>query len=409
MHIKQIDVLQIQTVSPGWRPVLCRIYTDSGIYGDGEACLAFGKGSSAVFGMLKDLAAMVIGMDPVKTETIWQKLYQNSTWGYNGGPVVFAAISAIDVALWDITGKVMNRPIHELLGGKCRDKVRTYASQLQHGWRPNLFEIDEFDVCIGLDDYRRCAQCAMDEGFDAVKVDLLELQENGERMPGQRQDTILPPEMIELAQQRMEAVREVVGPSVSIIVEAHSHNSATGAVQLANALKQYGVLYYEEPNTPNPFTARYIAANTSVPLASGERIYSRWQYAPYLEDGSLRVIQPDIGSSGGFTETKKICDMAHIYDIAVQPHVCGTPLATYMALHLEAVIPNFMIHEHNSNLRSRSQLGLTKYNPQPQHGFLDIPDAPGLGNEIVPEAYDKAVCVAVVTKDHCEMKVKNIA
>ena len=131
----------------------------------------------------------------------------------------------------------MNRPIHELLGGKCRDKVRTYASQLQHGWRPNLFEIDEFDVCIGLDDYRRCAQCAMDEGFDAVKVDLLELQENGERMPGQRQDTILPPEMIELAQQRMEAVREVVGPSVSIIVEAHSHNSATGAVQLANALK----------------------------------------------------------------------------------------------------------------------------------------------------------------------------
>lgn len=206
-------------------------------------------------------------------------------------------------------------------------------------------------------------------------------------------------------EQRMEAVRETVGVKTSIIVEAHSHNSATGAVQIANALKKYDVFFYEEPNTPNPITAKYISEHTDVPMASGERIYSRWQYAPYLTDGSLRVIQPDIGTAGGFSETKKICDMAMTYDVFVQPHVCGSPLATTIALQLEAVIPNFIIHEHNSNLRGKAALGITKYNPQPVNGFLDIPDEPGIGNEILPEAYEKARCIAAVTADGCKTQV----
>ncbi len=405
MKVTKIEVLQLRTVSPGWRPILCRVYTDAGIFGDGEACLAFGKGSSAAFGMIRDLAELLIGEDPMETEGLWQKLYQSSTWAYNGGPVVFAGISALDIALWDIKGKALDQPIYQLLGGKTRGRVRTYASQLQHGWRPELFSFDEFDVAVGLEDYKRCAQCAMDEGYDAVKVDLLEREDSGARMPSHKQDSILTPEMLELAQQRMEAIRETVGPKTSIIVEAHSHNSATGAVQLANALEKYGVFFYEEPNIPSPVTAKYISQHTDVPMASGERIYSRWQYAPYLVDGSLRVIQPDIGSAGGFTEVKKICDMAMTYDVFVQPHVCGTPLATSVALQLEAVIPNFIIHEHNSNLRSRSAQGIAKYNPQPVDGCLEIPEGPGLGNEILPEAYEKAVCIATVTGDGCSMKV----
>ena len=396
LKINKVDILQIKTVSPGWRPVLCRIYTDSGIYGDGEACLAFGKGSSAAFGMLKDLAGMIIGKDPMKNEEIWQMLYSKSTWGYNGGPVVFAAISAIDTALWDIKGKAYHVPVHELLGGKCRDRIRTYASQLQHGWRSPMYTMDEFDVCVGIDDYKRCAEVAMQEGFDAVKVDFLEREDDGSVVAAGKQDSILDPPMLERACRRMEAVREAVGKDVSIIVEAHSHNSATGAVQLANALEKYNVFFYEEPNTPNAITTKYIAEHTNVPLASGERIYSRWQYVPYLQDGSLRVLQPDIGSAGGITEVKKICDMAHVYDVWVQPHVCGTPLSTFAALQVEAVIPNFIIHEHNSNLRSRSQLGITKYNIHPENGYFEVPDAPGLGNEIIPEAYEKASQIEII-------------
>ena len=259
-----------------------------------------------------------------------------------------------------------------------------------------MYTMDEFDVCVGIDDYKRCAEVAMQEGFDAVKVDFLEREDDGSVVAAGKQDSILDPPMLERACRRMEAVRETVGKDVSIIVEAHSHNSATGAVQLANALEKYNVFFYEEPNTPNAITTKYIAEHTNVPLASGERIYSRWQYVPYLQDGSLRVLQPDIGSAGGITEVKKICDMAHVYDVWVQPHVCGTPLSTFAALQVEAVIPNFIIHEHNSNLRSRSQLGITKYNIHPENGYFEVPDAPGLGNEIIPEAYEKASQIEII-------------
>lgn len=405
MKVTKVEVLKIKTVTPDWRPILCRIHTDAGIYGDGEACLAFGLGASAAFGMIKDLATILIEEDPMDTERLWQKMYNSSVWGYNGGPVVFAGISALDIALWDIKGKALGQPVHQLLGGKSRSRVRAYASQLQHGWRPELFSFNQFDVAKDLEDLKRCAVCAMDDGFDAVKVDLLEWEDGGERMPADKQNSILTQEVLELAEQRMEAVRETVGVKTSIIVEAHSHNSATGAVQIANALKKYDVFFYEEPNTPNPITAKYISEHTDVPMASGERIYSRWQYAPYLTDGSLRVIQPDIGTAGGFSETKKICDMAMTYDVFVQPHVCGSPLATTIALQLEAVIPNFIIHEHNSNLRGKAALGITKYNPQPVNGFLDIPDEPGIGNEILPEAYEKARCIATVTADGCKTQV----
>ena len=390
MRITKVDVIRAKTSSPTWRPVFCRIYTDTGLYGDGEACLAFGRGAVGAFGMLKDLAGMIIGKNPLEVEAIWQQLYQQIVWGYNGGPVVFAAISAIDTALWDIKGKYFKEPLHVLLGGKCRDKLRTYASQLQHGWWPGMYDTDEFVLCASLDDYRKCARTAIEEGYDAVKVDLLELTDDGARMPAQRQDTVLSRQIIDLAERRMEAVREAVGPSVDIIIEAHSHNSATGAVQLCNALEKYGIFYYEEPNTPNPYTAEYIAEHTNVPLASGERIYSRWQYAPYLTNASLRVIQPDIGTTGGITETKKICDMALPFDVSVQLHVCGSPLSTYVALHLQAVIPNFVIHEHNSNLRLRSQLDLTKNIIHPVDGYFTLPQEPGIGTELSEAVFKNA-------------------
>lgn len=405
MVITKVDVMQIKTVVADWKPIICRIYTDEGIYGDGEACLAFGIASSAAFGMLKDLSAQIIGMNPMENEVIWQKLYSEIVWGYNGGPVVFAAISAIDTALWDIKGKALNLPVYALLGGKKRSRIRSYASQIQHGWREPM-TMDGFAICKSLEDLKQCTAVAMDEGFDAIKVDFLEYDEKGNRMPYDRNATIAGRDVLKLAEQRMEAVRSVTGENVDIIVEAHSHNSATGAVQLANLLEPYGIFYYEEPNTPNPYTAKYIASHTNVPLASGERIYSRWQYAPYFENGSLRVIQPDIGTAGGLTETKKICDMALTYDVMVQPHVCGTPLSTSVALHLEAVIPNFAIHEYNQNLRSRSQLGITKYNPAPTNGYFEVPEAPGLGNEFIPEAYEKASMIAVITKDGCHVTIK---
>ena len=134
MKITKVEVFEVQTRRPAWRPILCRIYTDEGVYGDGEAALAYGTAAPAAAGMIRDLAKLIIGMDPLDNEVIWDKLYKATFWGQNGGPVVFAGISALDIALWDIKGKAFNAPIYKLLGGKRRDNLRTYASQLQFGW-----------------------------------------------------------------------------------------------------------------------------------------------------------------------------------------------------------------------------------------------------------------------------------
>ncbi|WP_349671343.1 enolase C-terminal domain-like protein [Lacrimispora sp.] len=134
----------------------------------------------------------------------------------------------------------------------------------------------------------------------------------------------------------------------------------------------------------------YITKNISIPIANGERIFSRWQYAPYFEKNLIQLVQPDIGNCGGITEVKKICDLAYIYDVAVQVHVAGSPIATNAALHMEAAIPNFTIHEHHVCNRMDTSKGLTKYNLQPVNGSFSLPELPGLGNEFLESAISSA-------------------
>lgn len=154
------------------------------------------------------------------------------------------------------------------------------------------------------------------------------------------------------------------------------------AVQLGEQAKKYNILFFEEPTTPNPKMNKFVCDKLNIPIAQGERIYSRWGYAPYFEDGSIQLIQPDIGNCGGLTEAKKICDLAHIYDVGVQAHVCASPLSTAVALQLEAAIPNFTIHEHHVYNRYDYNKKLCKYDYQPVDGYIAVPDLPGIGNEL---------------------------
>ena len=199
---------------------------------------------------------------------------------------------------------------------------------------------------------------------------------------------LLPPEKVHMIEERVAAVREAIGPDVDIIMENHSYLDAQSAVQLGRAVQKYNIFYFEEPNTPNPKTAKFISSKLSMPIAHGERVYSRWQYAPFFEDQSIQVIQPDLGNCGGLTEGKKICDMAYVYDISVQAHVCASPLSTAAALHLEAVIPNFVIHEHHVfNLHNYNR-ELCTVDLQPVNGRFKVPEEPGLGAEISPWAME---------------------
>lgn len=376
MRIEKVDVFRVDVASdPMWHPILCRVYTDEGIYGDGEAALAYGTGSRAAFGMVQDLAELVIGMDPLETEVIWNKLYRRTFWGQNGGCVVTAGMSAIDLACWDIRGKYFNAPVYQLLGGKINDNLRTYASQLQFGWR------DKMGAMFTTKEYVEASMRALARGYDAIKIDFFTFRPEGGNYTDSDRTTLLPPRMLGEVVERVRAVRDAVGPNVDIIVENHSFLDAQSAVQLARALEPFNIYFFEEPNTPDPQTARYISSKTNIPIANGERIYTRWQFKSFFADGTLQVAQPDLGTCGGITEGKKICDMAYAYDVAVQVHACGSPLCTAAALQLEAVIPNFIIHEHHQVNLCESNIKLCKYDYQPQNGKFKVPDLPGLGNE----------------------------
>ena len=391
MKITNVEVFEFVCENkPFFRPIGCRIHTDEGIYGDGEAALSYGVGASAAFGMVKDLAQLIIGMNPMDTEVIWHKLHRSTFWGQAGGPVVFAGISAIDVALWDIKGKALGQPVYRLLGGKFRDDLRCYASQIQQGFGPT------HEVMKSTQDYVNIAKKVVEEdGYDAIKVDFMFVDENGRTYTYEDRKALLLPHTLAVFEDRLSSIREAIGPGVDIIIENHSNLDALSAIQVAKMAEKYKILYFEEPNTPTPKTSKYIAENINIPLANGERIFSRWQYAPYFENMCLQVAQPDVGTCGGLTEAKKICDLANIYDVAIQAHACGTPISSTVALHLETAIPNFIIHEHHLCFLHPYNIELCTQNYQPVKGRIKVPELPGLGNEWSEKAMANAIKVTV--------------
>ncbi|MDR2096554.1 MAG: mandelate racemase/muconate lactonizing enzyme family protein [Treponema sp.] len=389
MKITKVDVMQVNTPRPLWRPVIVRVYTDEGIYGDGEAALAYGRAAPAVFGILQDYASLIIGDDPLDHEVIWNKLYKNTFWAINGGPVTFAGISAIDIALWDIKGKFFNQPVYKLLGGKHRDSIRAYVGQVQGGFG------DQFETLTKPDQYAEAAKQAAAAGFDALKFDFFTHDRDGRPFIKEEQGRLLSAYYLDIIEERVAAVREAVGPNVDLIFDIHANLDLNGAIQVGKRLRKYNFFYFEEPTVPSPKLNKIIGDRIGIPLAQGERVYTRWQYAPFFENGSLQVIQPDLGNTGGITEGKKISDLAYTYDVSVQPHSCASPLSNTVALHLEAAIPNFVIHEHNHVYYDKGNQELTIYNHQPIKGKFTVPELPGLGNEFSEKALTDNIKVTV--------------
>lgn len=300
-----------------------------------------------------------------------------------------AGISGIDIALWDIKGKIFNAPVYKLLGGKTNSRLRTYASQLQFDWGLVARNLSDPK------DYAEATRKAIADGFDCIKVDPIAYDENG-RWYGRNNRGILMQDQLKMAVDRVAAMREAGGPNLDIIIELHALTDTNTAIQLGQALEKFNCFYYEEPTSPmNPALFTEIAAKVKIPLATGERVYSRWGYRPFLEDRSISVIQPDLCNTGGITEGKKICDMAHTYDIGVQGHCCGSPISTAATLQLEAVIPNFVIHELHASALLPDNIATCKYNYVPVKGYYDIPERPGIGQELTDEALANSDIVTV--------------
>lgn len=394
MKITSVDIIKptmsAERASDGtrWNPTFIRINTDEGIQGFGEIGLAYSDAIDAAFGILKDFCSIIIGMDPLQSEKIWNILLRNTFWGQGGGGVVFGGISAIDIALWDIKGKYYNAPVYQLLGGKTNQKIRAYASQIQFDWGPvskNLVTPKE---------YAETTSRAKNEGYDCIKVDPLGVTLDG----GWRCNFcgILNRKEIDMAVERVAACREAGGDDMDIIIELHAQTDVNSAVQLGYELEKFNCMYYEEPTQPlNAALFKEISNKLRIPLASGERIYSRWGYRPFLEARSLSVIQPDLGNCGGITEGKKIADMAAVYDVGVQLHICGSPIATAAALQLEAVMPNFIIHEQHQYALIPENIDMCKHDYQPVDGAFSVPDLPGIGQELTDETIRKATVFTI--------------
>jgi L-alanine-DL-glutamate epimerase-like enolase superfamily enzyme len=391
MKITSVDVIALEK-DPGClsRPVLCRVNTDDGVYGIGEAGVAIGTGAPAAFQQIKDLVPFILGADPRDNEVLWEKMFRQSFWAQGNGAIVMAAISAIDIALWDIKAKAANAPLYKLLGGKQREKLRSYASQLQFGWG-----VDKFIPFKGASGepafYAEAAQKAVAEGYSAVKTNFMRFDKTGAILPYTASTGYFEKSFLKLVEARINATRKAVGDDVDIIMENHAMTDAGTALQIAKIAEPYGIMFFEEP-TPalNPEVMRKIAERTSIPLATGERTYTRWGFLPFLENHCLQIIQPDIGNCGGITEAKKICDMAQIYDVTVQTHVCSSPISVAISLHLEAAIQNFIIHEHHICNTLPSTRAECVYDYQPENGYFTIPEIPGHGNDIAQDALKNA-------------------
>lgn len=393
MKIVSVDIIDvknpIQSAVSKWRPVVVRINTDEGVSGFGEVGMAYGVGASAGFGMAKDLSRLLIGEDPMRSEFIWDKMQKKTFWGQGGGTVVSAGMSAIDIALWDIKGKVLGVPCCQLLGGKTRNELRTYASQLQFGWG----DPEKKEHLTTPEQYAAAAVRAIEDGYDAIKVDVNEIDEQGYAKRRNLYGAFARRDLM-VGYNRLKAIREAIGYDVDIIVEAHALTDKVSAVEFGRMIEEFRISAYEEPvMNLNPECLKQVREHINIPIAAGERVFTRWGFRPFLEDHIIDLIQPDLGTCGGMSECKKICDMGHIYDTTCQVHVCGGPIMTAASLQLECAIPNFAIHELHRYALLEGNRVTCKYDYLPENGKYTIPDLPGIGQELT----DK--CIAESPKE----------
>lgn len=347
-------------------PIVLELVTSDGVTGAGELGMAYGNGGRAgVAALVEAVEKFVIGHDCFSTEKIYDELVRTTFWGLGGGPVWFGAISAIDEALWDIKGKILNRPVYDLLGGPCRDELRVYAN----GWSR---------LKVVAAEYEDAAAEIAGHGFDAMKFDPFKV---GFNRVDEHPIRIVSKQMEKLSAERLKAVRKGVGDDVDIIVEFHGNLWPMDAIRMGRIFQEYDPYFVEEPVDPFDANAmKQVSECLEAPIAAGERLYSKYHFKPFIESGALKIIQPDLGVAGGLTEVKKIAAFAEAHQVYVQPHNCGGPVATAACVNLSFSIPNFLIQEMFPYWDDgRFNIVEEPLEQRIRHGRLERGTAPGLG------------------------------
>jgi len=392
MRITRADIYQFRFLSSlaSWNPVILRLVTDEGIYGLGEVALAYGTGSSAAVGMLREMAErFLVGADPTRIEDMWQRLYRGTFWAQGGGPVVYGAMSAIDHALWDIKGKALGVPIYELLGGKVADRLRVYAN----GWYTSKTP-EGRRTLVAPQEYAEAALRVVQDGYTALKFDPFAVRPDGIWGYSQR---ALDRERAQLAYERVKAVREAVGPDVDILIEVHGQLGTTSAIEMGRRFAEFHPFFYEEPvDAMNVECMLKVSRNVPIPVAAGERLYTRYGFREYIEKQVVDILQPDLGLAGGISEVKKIASYAETYDLHVQPHNCASPVCSAASVQVDACITNFIIQEWFP-YRDPDWYNVVQepLEPTAKDGFVPVPDRPGLGVMLNESFAARYLCACV--------------
>ena len=355
----EVTKYELFEVPPRW--VFLKLQTDTGLCGWGEPIVE-GHAKTTKAAVEEIMDNYVLGKDPLEIERHWQAMYRGRH--FRGGPILMSAIGGIDQALWDIKGKHYDAPVYDLLGGRARDTISVYQ------W-------------IGGDTPDAIAQAAAEEienGYQTLKLSAVsELR---------RIDS---PEAVRHVSERLDAVRTEVGDGIDLAVDFRGRVSSGMATWLATELDTYDPMFYEEPVLPKHVeTLPRIAAQTKVPLATGERLYSRWEYKHTLASGVVDILQPSPSHAGGISEIRKIGTTAESSDTLMSLHCPVGPISFAACVQLDMILPNAIVQAQNLDIHKTSGNGLLAYLNDPDvfqfdDGYVTAPDAPGLGIEIDEE------------------------
>lgn len=359
----KITNIKLYQVPPRW--LFLKVETDEGISGWGEPVIE-GR-TQTVKAAVEELSQYIIGKDPMKIEDIWQVLYRGGF--YRGGPILMSAMAGIDQALWDIKGKFFNAPVYDLLGGQVRDKIKVYS--WIGGDRPS--------------DVAEEAKKKKMQGFSAIKMNGTEELQYIDSYA--KVDALL---------ERVDAIRKTVGKDFGIGVDFHGRVHKPMAKILMKELEPYRLMFIEEPVLDENLEAlKELSRHTSTPIATGERMYSRWDFKELLSTGYIDILQPDLSHAGGITECRKIATMAEAYDVAMAFHCPLGPIALAACLQVDAVSHNAFIQEQSLGIHYNKGNDILDYLKDPEvfhyeNGFVKMPEGPGLGIEVDEEKVKEA-------------------
>lgn len=345
--------------------LIVRLTTDEGIEGIGEASML--SYDPIVAQLLQEWGkAYLVGKNPLHQEVHWTRMFQDNLG--RGGRLFSTALSGIDIALWDLKGNALGVPVYELLGGAFSDRIRVYAN----GWYTNPGTPEQ---------NAEEAKQVVAKGYTAMKFDPF----------GQSNYLTISPEEAQLAEDRVAAVREAVGPNVEILVEVHAKFNVYTAIHLGQRLEKYRPFWFEEPvSQENTSEMKQVRQNVNIPIATGERLYTKFPFFDLVKNEAVDILQPDICNAGGITELKKIAAIAEPQHIMMAPHNTNSAVGTVASFHLDASMPNFLIQEYHAEFYEPHYFEVFSGLPRQQNGYVELPNQPGLGlvfNEEVADAY----------------------